>query len=62
MSGGYITKRHSSDGLDGIQLETPRDLRIGGGEEGRKQLGHSIGKAISEFYKCHYMLKYKNEK
>ena len=59
FSGGYITQRHSSscikEGIDGIQVEIPRDLRIDGGEEGRKRVGHALGKAISDFHHFHYI-------
>ena len=34
----------SNEGIDGIQVEIPRDLRIDGGEEGRKRVGHALGK------------------
>jgi hypothetical protein len=45
FSGGYITQRHGGkEGIDGIQVEIPRDLRIDGGEEGRKRVGHALGK------------------
>ena len=55
FSGGYITQRHGGkEGIDCIQLEIPRDLRFDGGEEGRKQVGHALGKAISEFHHFHY--------
>ena len=50
FSGGYITQRHGGkEGIDGIQVEIPRDLRIDGGEEGRKRVGHALGKV--EFVK-----------
>ena len=42
------------EGIDGIQVEIPRDLRIDGGEEGRKRVGHALGKAISDFHHFHY--------
>ena len=54
FSGGYITQRHGNEGIDGIQVEIPRDLRIDGGEEGRNRVGHALGKAISDFYHFHY--------
>ena len=55
FSGGYITQRHGNQGIDGIQVEIPRDLRIDGGEEGRTRVGHALGKAISDFYHFHYL-------
>jgi len=55
-SGGYITKRYGRDDVDAIQVETPRDLRIEAGEEGRDHLGHALGSAISDFYKFHYVV------
>ena len=56
FSGGYITQRHGGkEGIDGIQVEIPRDLRIDGGEEGRKRVGHALGKAISDFHHFHYI-------
>ena len=58
FSGGYITQRHCSGvkgGIDGIQVEIPRDLRIDGGEEGRKRVGHALGKAITDFHHFHYI-------
>ena len=53
-SGGYITKRYGRDDFDAIQVETPRDLRIESGEEGREHLGHALGMAISDFFMFHY--------
>ena len=36
-------------------MEIPRDLRIDGGEEGRKRVGHALGKAITDFHHFHYI-------
>ena len=55
FSGGYITQAHGGgDDFDAIQLETPRDLRIERGEEGREHFGHALGRAICDFYNFHY--------
>ena len=43
FSGGYITQVHGRDDFDAIQVETPRDLRIERGEEGRLRFGHALG-------------------
>ena len=56
FAGGFITRHHHNKlGIDAIQIETPRDLRIEEGDEGRRRLGHALGKAISQFYNFHYM-------
>ena len=57
FSGGYITQVHGRDDFDAIQVETPRDLRIERGEEGRERFGHALGRAICDFYNFHYMNK-----
>ena len=54
FGGGFITRQHHNNrGIDAIQIETPRDLRIEEGAEGRSRLGHALGKAISQFYNFH---------
>ena len=65
-SGGYITRSHgsyntgsNSDSLDGpmfdaIQLETPRESRIEGGEEERVNYGKALGRVIVMFYRKYY--------
>ena len=55
FSGGYITQVHGRDDFDAIQVETPRDLRIERGEEGRERFGHALGRAICDFYNFHYV-------
>ena len=57
FSGGYITQVHGRDDFDAIQVETPRDLRIERGEEGRERFGHALGRAICDFYNFHYVNK-----
>ena len=55
FAGGFITRQHHNKvGIDAIQIETPRDLRIEEGEEGRRRFGHALGKAISQFYHFHF--------
>ena len=65
-SGGYITrsygsfdidlKKSSSDAsrYDAIQLETPREARIEGGEEERINYGRALGRVIVMFYRMYY--------
>ena len=55
FSGGYITQVHGRDDFDAIQVETPRDLRIERGEEGRERFGQALGRAICDFYNFHYV-------
>ena len=40
--------------FDAIQLETPRESRIDGGNQDMREFGKAIGKAIANFYKIHY--------
>jgi len=40
--------------VDAIQLETPREQRVDGGEERRERFGKALGAAIAKFYSLHY--------
>ena len=65
-SGGYITHAYGSldvdlknDSLDyskfdAIQLETPRESRIEGGEQERSNYGQALSQAIVMFYRKYY--------
>lgn len=63
-SGGYITRSHGSAfrscmpvscAFDAIQLETPREPRVEGGEAERTRFGMALGRAIVNFYRLHYL-------
>ena len=63
-SGGYITQSYGSlevgmgedsEALfDAIQLETPRESRIEGGEEERINYGKALSRVIVMFYRKYY--------
>jgi len=65
-SGGYITRSYGSYStryendpsneslFDAIQLETPRESRIDGGEEERTNYGKALGRVIVMFYRKYY--------
>jgi N-formylglutamate amidohydrolase len=56
-SGGYITQKHGSScggSVDAIQLETPKEVRVDGGEEKRERFAKALGRAIATFYRIHY--------
>ena len=65
-SGGYITHSYGSldinlkDALledskfDAIQLETPRESRIEGGEKERANYGKALSRTIVMFYRKYY--------
>ena len=40
--------------FDAIQLETPRESRIEGGEEERVNYGKALGRVIVMFYRKYY--------
>ena len=63
-SGGYITQSYGSLDVgmgedsgalfDAIQLETPRESRIEGGEEERINYGKALSRVIVMFYRKYY--------
>ena len=63
-SGGYITRSYGSLDVgmgedsealfDAIQLETPRESRIEGGEEERINYGKALSRVIVMFYRKYY--------
>ena len=62
-SGGYITRAYGSLNIDGsmndskfdaIQLETPRESRIEGGEQERSNYGRALSRTIVMFYRKYY--------
>ena len=63
-SGGYITRAYGSLDVgmgeesetlfDAIQLETPRESRIEGGEEERINYGKALSRVIVMFYRKYY--------
>ena len=56
--GGFITRYHGSrydnaDEVDAVQLEFPRELRLGGADV-IQSLGKATGKIITKFYNSWY--------
>ena len=57
LRGGYITQVYGSlDGgeTDAIQLETPSEVRVDGGEEGREAFAVALADALAEYYQTYF--------